>query len=119
MTIKETAVTILNTESVSDSISSVSNKFNITGVNLLGVVVPGAFVGTQLTLSVSNDNVTYYDLYDVDNAEYTIPITKGKYNAIDPINTIQFNYMKLRAGTAASPSIQTEDISIILGLGDM
>jgi hypothetical protein len=74
----------------------------------MGVLIPSTWETASLTFQVSNDGVTYANLYDSEGAEVTLAAAAGKANTLDSVGEALFPFglMKVRSGTAASPVVQ-------------
>ena len=82
---------------------------------LVGLVVAGSsLTASELTFLVSDDNVTFYPMYDSASAE--VSLTTGSYvgsYSLDAESFFAWDYLKARQGTSASAVNQTvEDIDI-------
>ena len=74
----------------------------------MGVIIPSTWETANLTFQVSNDGVTYANLYDIEGAEVTLTAAAGKANALASVGEALFPFglVKIRSGTAASPVVQ-------------
>lgn len=112
MWIRKKTVTILDTESISEAIDLGSR-------NIIAIMVPTGFTGSEITFSVSTDGETYYDLYTSAGVETSITIGLDEYRRLDADIAIGFNHFKLRAGNAAVPTAQSQDVVIELATGTL
>jgi hypothetical protein len=94
--------------------TSLSTVAHVGEETLVGIILPAGWDVAALTFQVSNDNVTFYNLYDKD-AEVTVTSAAGSRSvALDPVKTFPYPYLKIRSGTSGTPVNQTADRSIIL-----
>jgi hypothetical protein len=93
---------------------SLSGGVDLGEETLVGIIMPSAWTAADITFQVSNDNVTFYNLYDKD-AEVTLTSPDASLAvAIDPVNLYPWQYVKVRSGTAATPVNQADARSITL-----
>lgn len=97
--------TILDTASLSDGV-------NIGGVEPVNIQVPATIDGSQFTFQVSNDDSTYVNLYDEAGNEIAVQFGASRGVRLDPNDFRGWTYMKVRTGTAASPSVQAQDVAL-------
>lgn len=114
MNIREMALTIPAGESVSNSVQ-------LSGNNLVGLVLPETLTGDVVTMLGSSDNVTFRDLYESTGIEVEIKATLGKLLIVEPVYSISFGYVKFRAGTNAMPVVQDTEqiIKAVIGNGTL
>jgi hypothetical protein len=77
---------------------------------LTGIIISGSTTtGSLVTFLVSNDNITFYPLYDSTSAEVSLTVTDAAraYN-LNPEVFMAWNYIKARLGTSASAVLQTD-----------
>lgn len=87
------SVTIANGATVSDS--------HYFGDEVLsGIVTPASMTGTTLTFQVSDDNTTFFTLYDSTNVAISVTISSSRAYALNPLDFIGWQYMKIVSGTA-------------------
>jgi hypothetical protein len=90
-----------------ESLSSVLN-LSASNVGLLRIVCPAAWTGNAwLTFQISNDNTSFYDVYD-----YTglLMVSRVVPNAIIVVRQElwRMSYVKFRSGSPAAPVVQTQ-----------
>lgn len=107
--VRHITVVILNGQSLSAA-------FDLGGNTLLAVRVPAGFLGSVLTFQTSDDQVTYDNLYD--DGGFEVPATAAASRDVSlaaikhDIAHIRFG--KIRAGSAAAPTVQNQDITLTL-----
>lgn len=106
MIIKEKTVTILNTASLSEGI-------NLGADHLAGLIVLGSPVGTTVTFQMVEEDDTAHDVYNKDG-EVEYPFIADAYVGLKPDEFFGIKEIKIRTGNTATPSDQTEDITIRL-----
>lgn len=75
----------------------------ILGYAVTGIIVPSTFDGSQITFQVSNDNNTYYTLYDVTNTQVAMTVSASRaYPLFGELSG--WAYVKIVCGTAQSGS---------------
>ena len=85
------------------------------GHGLVGLLMPAAWTAADITVQVSLDNATFYNLYTPDAGEVTILVSAAATAIyLLPAEWILANYIKVRSGTAASPVAQAAARSITL-----
>lgn len=104
-------VTILDTDSLSDI------AFIRSGQRLAGVILPDTIAGSVLTFQGSVDGENFYDIYwnapDDGAAEEFAPAFDADTLIMFPRHVFEgLTAIKVRTGTAASPSAQSGDVEI-------
>lgn len=85
--------------------------------SLSGIIVTGSSItGTKITFLVSNDNTTFYPLYNSTSEEVSITTTtSARAYSLEPKDFLPWLYVKARLGTSASAVLQaTIDQSVEL-----
>ena len=79
----------------------VSNVIDVRGLTGVGLFVPDGMTSTEITFSVSYDNVEFFQLRDADNdpISQTISVSRGAY-WLPPPAFFPWNYLKLSVDTA-------------------
>lgn len=83
--------------------ASLSGAIDLAGKTLLGIHMPSAWTTANLTFSVSEDGVTYDDLYDNVGTEKTIIAAASRYIFTTPADLVGIRFVKVRSGTASVP----------------
>lgn len=94
--------------------SALSSAIDLKGRVLVGVEMPEAWTAANITMQASDDNSSFYDFYERDGTEYTITASASRYIAIQPFETANISYIKLRSGTTGTPVNQGADRTISL-----
>jgi hypothetical protein len=91
---------------------------------LVGILIPAAWTGAAITFSVSQDGVTYMDMWntslgtavEVTIASGNIPTGGVRFLALNLADFIGVNFVKIRSGTSGTPVIQgaTRSIGLVL-----
>lgn len=92
---------------------SESNVINIEGESIVAIQMPAAWDAASLTFRVSNDNVTFVDLYFRD-LEFELLVDADQGHSLEIIPTVGWSYFILRSGTSAGPINQLADRDIIV-----
>lgn len=85
--------------------ASESDAVFIHGTTLIGIVMPGSFDGTSLTLHGSLDGVTFQPLYK-DGIDMAITVAAGKHVVIQPADLISSEWIKPVASSTQSAQRQ-------------
>lgn len=87
--------------------ASLSDAVDIgQGAAVVRIGMPTAWTAAVLTLSVSDDNVTYRNLYDRNGNEYTLQAGTARSIIVPPADTYGSRYLKVRSGTSGTPVTQ-------------
>jgi hypothetical protein len=62
-----------------------------------------AWTAAAITMQVSMDNATYYNLYNNDGTEWSITVAAANAVIMDVTALTAFSYVKLRSGTNGTP----------------
>ena len=95
--LKSQDATIANGASLSDAMVLPPAEY------LCGIVMPAAWTAANLTFQVSEDGVTYNNLYDQDGNEITATAAASRYIVMTPENFWGQHWIKVRSGTAGTP----------------
>lgn len=93
---KQVPVTIANGASVSAFV-------DLEAQTLVGIHMPAAWTAAGLTFQVSEDGVTYDDLYDAAGSEKTVSVAASRYIYTIPSDWVGIRFIKVRSGTAGTP----------------
>ncbi len=89
---------------------SLSAGIKLDGLHLFGVILPSAFTGTKITFQMSNDDgASWHDVYDNTESEYYRTFSASRYVAVDVELFSPINALRVRSGTAASPTSEGAD----------
>lgn len=99
--------------------ASLSNAQYIQGYDVVAIQKDATLAGTALTFQASLDGVTFANLFDASNTEVSCTTTTltALCHVLQQSKEIRgINSIKLRSGTSASPTSQSADINVQLGL---
>ena len=68
---------------------------SVTQINL-----PATWTAAAMTFQVSEDNVTYRDLYDQNGVERNFTVAASRGVILKPSEWVSIRYVKVRSGTA-------------------
>jgi len=89
--------------------AALSGAVDLKGRQIIGLITPAGWTSAAVTFSVSYDGSTYVDLFDKDGevslTDSTV-IGADRMVALDPVRLLGARYVKVRSGTAASPTNQ-------------
>jgi hypothetical protein len=98
--------------------SALSPQVDLGGYSLVGVVIPSNWITATLSFQASPDGgVTWGELLTAGGTPYAIGSVTGgapERIAVDPTALRGVRSLKVRSGTSASPTNQTNTVSIIL-----
>jgi YD repeat-containing protein len=103
-----------------DATVTIANGASLSGAVFLGagvplaVQMPAAFTGTQLTFQTSHDGTTYQNMYDDSGNEVAVTVAASRNVALPASMMAAWRYLKLRSGTAASPTAEGGNRTIML-----
>ena len=102
-------LTIANAASLSDAV-------DLSGLTIVGLIMPGTWTAAPITFQASFDNATYNDAYNSEGAEYLINVLASRHVVLTSLNALfsTSRYLKLRSGTAAVPVAQGGSRSLTL-----
>ena len=96
--------------------ASVSNAINVAGLLVTNLLVPATWTTANLTLQTSDDDSTYYNVYDEYGSEQaaTVATTSCDINLTHWL--LGRKYLKVRSGTAATPVNQagTRSVGVVV-----
>jgi hypothetical protein len=86
------------------SSGTTSGAIDLQGLGLVGIIMPAAFTGTTISFQLSNDNTTFYDVYNTDNVQLKVTVTQGRAYLLTPGDLIGVRYLKIKSGSTESGS---------------
>jgi hypothetical protein len=98
--------------------ASLSNGKNITGLVPYIIMMPAAWTDACLTFQGSRDDSTYYDLYDEEGTEITIPAAATRRIIIPSAIFTNHKFLKIRSGIASVPVLQGAERIIYMEVWD-
>jgi hypothetical protein len=104
-----TTVTILAGQALSSS-------GDLTAGNVAAILFPADWTDANITFQISDDDTTWYDLYDNQGHEVLRPVGPFRAVMIDPSLTQAALHVRIRSGPAANPVPQEADRDIKLVL---
>lgn len=94
--------------------SSLSGLIDLAGKTLLGIHMSAVWTTANLTFQVSEDGVTYDNLYDRFGNEVVYTVAGARYIPLLPSEWIGIRFVKVRSGTSAIPVAQGAARNIVL-----
>ena len=84
-----------------------SNAVFVDGQAPIRFLIPGtwASTATDIRITVSDDNVTYYPLWTTSNTAYTIPGNAGKAEQLGINTFVGGNYVRLHSTTVRGTAV--------------
>ncbi|MCP4899733.1 MAG: hypothetical protein GY906_22435 [bacterium] len=77
-----------------------SEEIQTNGYAALGVLMPGAFTGTSLTLLQSFDGTTWTAVYDSDGGQVSISVAASRFIVLDPSTMAPLTRFKVVSGSS-------------------
>lgn len=78
--------------------------------------VPANWLAAGLSVQVSADNITFYEMYDATGLLYSLPVGASRGQLVTIADFLSVRWMKLRSGTLAAPVNQTNAPVLMLSL---
>lgn len=97
--------------------ASLSGVAKLGERRLLAIELPANTEGSALTFQGSFDGSTFYNVYD-GSGEYAISFTDPSVLIVPAVDFLAFPYLKVRTGTAGTPTTQsgaTATLRLIVG----
>ncbi len=79
--------------------ATTSGVIDLDGLGLVGMIMPAAFTGTTVTFQISDDNVTFYDLYNTNNTALSATVTQGRAYLFVPGDFVGVRFLKVKSGS--------------------
>lgn len=91
-----------------------SNVLDLNGCVLTAIAVPSNWTSANISLSVSNDNINWYALYNTGGTEYilNVPGSLPAQLAIDPTVLHGARYVQVISGTHGAKVNQVNAVSL-------
>lgn len=89
--------------------TSLSSPIDLSKGALVYMLTPSAWTAADLTFQISEDNITFYDLFDNAGFELKRTITPGVAVLVDTKWTEAAMWIKLRSGSRVKPINQAAD----------
>ncbi len=111
MNLNDNIYNMLNVDITIASGQTASDVIDTKGHGVLYFILPAAFTGTTITFQMSPDNSTFYDCYNVSDAQMTATVTQGRCYVFEPQDLVGLRYIKFVSGSA-----EGADRTITVGL---
>ena len=100
--------------------ASLSGAIGCEGRDVVAIITPGTVAGTQFTFQASADNATWSNVYDDAGNELTITMAASRYVSLGTVAKLlrAVRFLKVRTGTAGTPSNQSADRVFYLVTGE-
>ena len=95
---------------------SLSLEIDTQGFPLAGLSVPSNYTGTTITAQAAQKpGGSFQDVRDATGAEVVITVAANRIVALGAGSTLALlRFLKLRSGTAASPTVQGSSVRLLL-----
>jgi len=77
-----------------------SGEVDLRGGTLCGIHMPAAFTGTSLSFTVATASGGTFKTLQRNGADYSVPVTQGKYVSLDPSVFAGVRVLKFVSGSA-------------------
>lgn len=94
--------------------ASLSGGVDLGAYRLVGLSIPATFEPTTVTFQSSFDNVTWNNVFDSAGVERTVTTGPSRRIILSPSDFYGIRYIRIRGGTAASPTTVVADRTIKL-----
>ena len=105
------------TEGLSATIASgasLSGAISLSYLTVVSILIPAEFDGSAITFQGSVDGTNYFNLYDETETEVNFPVSASRLVKVTNVNYFfGLEYLKIRAGTAASPTNQSTTDTVL------
>ena len=114
MSIPDRTITQTVTIGAGASLSGASTLYK--GYRLVAVCTASTWDAAKISFAVSNDNSTYYALYDETGAEINVSnaITGAAAVSLNPNDFLAWDYVKVRSGLVGSATNQVDATIVTL-----
>jgi hypothetical protein len=92
---------------------SLSSSLNLTTGSLALLMSPDAWTPANISFQISEDNVTFRDLYDGNGVEVLRPMGAARGSIIDQSLSAAALYLKIRSGPSENPVVQDADRTFV------
>lgn len=75
---------------------------DVSATTIKTIILPVAFDGANLTFTVSDDGITFYDYYNVDNIAVSITCTQGRAYGLAAIDFYSIRFLKIVSSATES-----------------
>jgi hypothetical protein len=93
--------------------ASLSALIDLGGLTLVGIHMPALWTAANLTFQVSEDGITYDNLYDRFGNEIVYIAGAARVIILSPAEWVGIRFVKIRSGIAATPVNQGAARNII------
>jgi hypothetical protein len=105
------APTILTTTILAGQ--AVSSSVNLTTGSLALLMSPDAWTPANISFLISEDNISFKNLFDGNGVEILRPMGAGRGFIVDQSLTAAALYLQIRSGPAANPVVQDADRTFV------
>lgn len=92
---------------------SLSSSLDLTAGSLGLLMSPDAWTPANISFALSQDNITFRDLYDSNGVELLHPMGAARAYIIDPLMSSAAFYLKIRSGPSENPVAQDADRAFV------
>jgi hypothetical protein len=88
---------------------SLSNSVDLTTLAVAMITAPPDWTDANISFQVSDDNASFYDLFDAQGIQILRTFKAGRAVIVDPTMTQAALYARVRSGSAENPIEQEAD----------
>lgn len=93
---------------------SQSDNVDLGGYRLVGLSIPATFEPTTVSFLASFDGSTWNPVFDANGTEVTATVSTSRRVVLSPANFYGLKWVRVRGGTAASPTTVAADRTVRL-----
>jgi len=94
--------------------ASLSGAISLSYLTVVSILIPAEFDGSAITFQGSVDGTNYFNMYDEYGTEINFPVSASRLVKITNVDYFfGQEYLKIRAGTAASATNQTTTDTVL------
>jgi hypothetical protein len=93
---------------------SLSAAIDLGVYRLVGIAIPATFEPTSVTFQASYDGSTYNNVYDASGVEKAASVGVSRRVILSPSDFLGVRYVKVRGGTAGTPTTVAADRTLKL-----
>ena len=97
--------------------ASISAGDNLNGRTVTGIYMPAGWTAAGITFQVSNDGVTWSNLFGAAAELALTSAAAGVYIAVDPLSFLGVSWLRVRSGTAGTPVVQAAQRDLVVMCG--
>lgn len=93
---------------------TISAEVDLGAQVLAGIYVPSGWTAATISFQVSFDSVNWFEMFTYAGAAVSLAAAASIYLAVDPTQWKGVRALKVRSGSSASPTTQTNAVTVQL-----